>query len=193
MNKLSRTAALALSLAAAACSSGGGGGGGGGGSATAIDCSWFTGANCYKDVANAAKACTNAALTGRFNADTSLCTYTDGTTVQFDPAHTATMAFESFGPWDFTVVTSTATTCARYVDTGEWSWTLTAGGRTFSADLNQDPAILTCPDGSSYSIAGDLAMACLDDFPGWISSRSGALRWFSLRTAPTTTMLWRCQ
>jgi hypothetical protein len=194
MNASSRWLVVAVALTAAACSSGGGGGGGSAAGGASIDCSWFTTTtSCYRTVANAAKACTNAALTGTFNGDTSLCTYSDGTTVHFDGAYTATVANQNFGPWDFSVVTSTASTCARYTDLSDSSWTLTAGGGTFRADWTNDPLVFTCPDGTTYSMAGDTALSCVDDFPGWFTLESGGNLGFYMTTAPSSAMLWRCR
>lgn len=198
---------MALALTAAACSSGGGGGGGGGtsslpppacistagsGTPTPVDCSWFTGANCIKTAATAAKACTNAALTGTFNADTSRCTYSDGASVVFDPAMTATMAYEQFGPWDFDLLTSTAT-CANYRETDS-SFTLgVCGLGTFFADYSADPIVFTCPDGSRHSMAYATAEGCISSFPGWVASRSGGTLSFAVVTPPSNTTLWKCR
>ncbi len=183
-----------IALALAACDGGVGGGGGGGGSATAIDCTWLTGTNCWKESAAAATACTNSAATGLFNPATTLCTYADGATVQFDPAYPATVSFHQSDLWDFTIVSSTAATCARYVEPTDSSFSLTTSLGTFSADWTNDPILFTCPDGSRYSLPGETALTCVSAFPGWLTSWSGSTLAFRFFGAPADDdTVWRCR
>jgi hypothetical protein len=168
----------------------------GGVSGTPITCAWFSDAStCYRAVVAAAQGCTNGTI-GTFDADTRLCTFSDGTTIHFDGEASASTAFTSFGPWDFDVLTSTAMSCASYRETSDSSYTFTAAGvGTFTADWSNDPLVYTCPDGTRYVMAVDVARGCsVDDFPNWWASRysDGRIE-FELATAPTKTQLWQCR
>jgi hypothetical protein len=184
----------ALALAAAGC-----GGGGDGDAATPVDCAWLAGDNCWRASAAAATECTDAAATGTLDAATTTCSYPDGTTVLFDPSASLTtrLALLQQGQrtlWDFTVVSSTAETCARYVDT-DTSQTLTTRLGTFSLGWSGLPAILTCPDGSRFAVP-ESVVGCAGDLLGWQVSVWPQTRTteFVLNGAPPLDdVLWRCR
>lgn len=184
-----RWPALALALAVAGC----GGDDGNADLGTPIDCSWFAGNNCWKASAAAATACTDGSATGTFNGATTTCTYGDSTTIQFDPWASASVSWNQDVPWDFTVISSTATTCARYKET-DTSMTLTTSLGTFSESYAGSKVLLTCPDGSRFSVDMMDALSCnLADLPGTVSSGGGGWINFGLLGAPPTDgTLWRC-
>jgi hypothetical protein len=180
---------LALALAVVGC----GGDDGNADPGTPIDCSWFAGSNCWKASAAAATACTDGSATGTFNGATTTCTYGDSTTIQFDPSASASASWNEDVPWDFTVISSTATTCARYKET-DTSTTLMTSLGTFVESYAGSTVLLTCPDGSGFSIGVMDALSCnWADLPGTFTSGAGGWINFGFLGAPAMDgTLWRC-
>jgi hypothetical protein len=177
----------ALALAAAACSSDD--------APTSIDCAWLARDNCWKASAAAATACTDGAATGALDATWTTCSYDDGAAVLFDPSASLSVSLAQPELWNFTVVSSTATTCARYVQNGLTSGALTTRLGTLSLMLAGDPILLTCPDGSRFAMARDVAATCAD-LAGWTATTYHATGTteFRLNGAPEgDDVLWRCR
>jgi hypothetical protein len=182
-------AALAA-LGLAAC--GGGDGGGGGSQATPITCAWFAGANCWRQVAAAASACAEPTATGTFDAGTTTCTYGDGVVVQFaTPASQSTGAADA--PWSFSVRAPGGAACASLVETAT-SLAVTTSAGTFREDVAGSGVVLTCPDGSRYSIGALEALSCdLATLPGYAwSESSGQVTFSLLGQGVGAPPLWRC-
>jgi hypothetical protein len=187
--KLGGWAAAALLIAAAA----GGCGGDADDAPTPIDCAWLAGDNCWRASAAAATACTDAAATGTLDGTTTTCSYADGTAVRFATSLGASLQDPT--SWDFTVVSSTATACARYVQSGPASATLTTRLGSLSMSRAGDPMVLTCPDGSRFGMAWDVAATC-PDLAGWTMTHfpgTGTTEFVLLGAPPGDGVLWRCR
>jgi hypothetical protein len=187
-----RRGALALAMALAGC----GGSGGTTSLGTPITCAWFAGDNCWKQSAAAAHACTDGSATGRFDAATIDCIYADSTEIRFDPSAPASTVFMYAGYWDFTVISSTATTCARYKETSGGR-TLTTHLGTYSESLVGNRLVITCPDGARYGIDATEAVSSCDpstlpstDFSGDLG---GAISFSLTPSPPSDPTFWHCQ
>lgn len=141
----------------AACSSGpdGSSHADGGASVHPLSCDLFTGNNCYATTVASAKACLPpASARGTFNADQSVCTYADGTTVTFPTGQAFPPSMADF----VFIVEKGRSTCLSLKKSGSTTTITVPAGTVVENDANYG---FTCPDGTEYSeTAGDEASAC---------------------------------
>jgi len=136
----------ALALLASAC----GGGAPANTATTIVDCSWFTGPNCWTDAVAVANACTDPLAVGAFDQATTTCTYADGTKIEFDPSAPATASLSEGTPWDFTVRTPSGGACATFVESPS-AFTLTTANGTVTWEFAGTITAVTCADGSRFT------------------------------------------
>jgi len=134
-----------------------------------ITCEWFTGANCWRATATEFGACSSDSQ-GAFDASATSCTSEDGGQVSFDSPVPAEI--DADYPWDFTVANN-GTPCGRFQSIGD-GFVLTTPSGDVRAAANIAGEVITCPDGSKYSIPMSDAFECLFDLPGigWSESSS---------------------
>lgn len=121
--------------------------------------------NCWKRAVREANACLDASATGVLSADRTLCTYPDGSTVQFAEP-TPTTIDENY-VWDFSIVVG-GEVCADFLELSDGGYRLaTASGETEVRLGGVITATVTCPDGSGFDYGLDPSMllgGC--DYPG---------------------------
>ena len=139
-----------------------------------ITCAWFTGENCWRSMANEFGACASDSQ-GSFDAAGTTCTTPDGGRVSFGSPVPSDVDVDY--PWDFTVENNGAS-CGRYQSTGR-GIVLTTPSGVVRVDARGTGEVVTCPDGSQYSIGLTAAFECLFDLPG-ISWAEGTGLWVNL-------------
>ena len=135
-----------------------------------ITCEWFMGDNCWRTTATEFGACASDSQ-GAFDASATSCTTEDGGQVSFDSP--VPVDIDTDYPWDFTVENN-GTTCGRFQSNNS-GFLLTTPSGEVRADASIAGEVITCPDGSKYSIPISDAFECLFDLPGIAWSESSAL------------------
>ena len=137
-----------------------------------ITCEWFTGDNCWRTTATEFGACASDSP-GTFDAGATTCTTADGGSVSFgSPVPTEVDADD---PWDFTVANN-GTMCGRFQSlSNDGGFVLTTPNGEVRAEASIAGEVMTCPDGSKYSIPISDAFECLFDLPGIAWSDSSTL------------------
>lgn len=126
-----------------------------------VTCDWFAGDNCWRSLVNEFGACASDSQ-GTFDAAGTTCTTADGGSVTFDSPLPADIPTDY--PWHFTVENN-ATLCGRF-QAPERSFVLTTPNGVVRAEARGLGEVVTCPDGSQYSIGIAAAFECLFDLPG---------------------------
>lgn len=145
--------------------------------------------NCWRDSVSEAYACIDESLeNGTFNADRTVCTWSDGTTATFATAVPADPDFDYV--WDITIA-SGGGQCARYVSDDNSNTLTTASGTTRFGSSGASVS-LTCPDDSTFVSSDPFALLSCDgdvDLPGhgWASSLQLS---FSLLASPEGRFGW---
>lgn len=157
---------------------------------TPIQCSWFAGDNCWKEMMERARTCVDQDAQGTLSTDREQCDYTDGTVV------TSATAIPSDPPdnyvWDISV-TKQGQTCVAYREIGQGMDVVTPDG-TFSQRIVGMTMVLTCPDRTSYSIDGMAALGCgMESLPGYAYSTSGSFVSFQMIGADPAAKLLDCR
>ncbi|HEU5077002.1 MAG TPA: hypothetical protein VFU02_22585 [Polyangiaceae bacterium] len=139
-----------------------------------VTCAWFTGENCWRTAATEFAACASDTQ-GTFDAASATCTTADGGKVSFGSP--VPVAIPNDYAWDFTVESNGAT-CGRY-QSNDSGIALTTPNAEVRVDVEGTGEVVTCPDGSQYSIPLFDAFECLFDLPG-IAWTEGTEVWVSL-------------
>lgn len=151
--------ALLLALVLAGC----GGDNDEGPPGEAISCEWFAGDNCWRKAANEFAACASDSQ-GAFDASATTCTTADGGQVSF--ASPVPIDVELEYSWDFTVDNS-GTACGHFQSlSNDNGYLLTTPSGEVRAEATGFSEVITCADGSQYSIPISSAFECLGDLPG---------------------------
>lgn len=137
-----------------------------------ITCEWFTGDNCWRKAATEFGTCASDSQ-GAFDAGGTTCSMPDGGQVSF--ASPVPVDIDDNYAWDFTVQNN-GTTCGRFQSFSSSSkLLLTTPSGLVRAEGSIAGEVITCPDGSKYSIPLANAFECLFDLPGisWGSVDTG--------------------
>lgn len=139
-----------------------------------VTCAWFSGENCWRAAATEFAACASDTQ-GTFDAASTTCTTADGGRVSFGSPLPVDIPDDY--AWDFTVESNGAT-CGRY-RSNDSGIALTTPGAEVRVDVKGAGEVVTCPDGSQYSITLFDAFECLFDLPG-IAWTEGTEVWVSV-------------
>jgi len=165
-----RTHCLLLTLFASLLALGCGDDGDGGLPGEPVNCEWFTGENCWRRAANEFAACASNSQ-GTFDGDKTECTTADGGRVAFASPVPSDILVED--PWDFEVE-SNGTRCGRYQSDDHSIELTTASGTVRVTVHGTSGEVVTCPDGSEYSISLSSLFECPFELPGisWVQGDS---------------------
>lgn len=121
-----------------------------------VTCEWIEGDNCWKEsLVEAALCAADPTVEGTFNADLTVCTYNDGTVINFkNPASNFGMDYL----WDFEIVKN-GSSCMSFSET-ETVFSLTTSLGTFIETGSMSTVEFQCPDDSVYGMNGMSMLEC---------------------------------
>lgn len=145
-----------------------------------IGCEWFQGDNCQKETAVAAQPCAaDSTEQGTLSADGMICTYPDGTEIQF--GRSALESAEEDYLWDFEIIRSSSS-CLTFAEYADGSSDVTTSVGTLRTEVGGGSMLITCPNGDVYRATNPMAIIdeCLGDLGGYSTSGSSAGASFTL-------------
>lgn len=156
-----------------------------------VGCDFFENDNCWKRGVAEANACVDTTADGTLSGDRLICTYPDGTTINFEDPVPMDFSDDSY-LWRFEIVTN-GSSCATFREASDGGVSLTTARGEFVEEIDGFTVRMTCPSGDTFKIDGFDALECgFDVLPGYSTSVGSFGASFTLLGTDANEQLFSC-